>query len=286
MDGGFSNPSVKVPKMLKIGDYLLHALPVQEFFFDGQRLTGAAQQRSRSFSPIHLSTRLLLIVGNGRRILVDAGLGRCCAASRWTEAALSPYGLYEQLSGFGLRPEDITDLILTHLHTDHAGGAFFFDGLTLQPVFPNARVIVQEGNFRAALRPGERERPSFDEGVIEALGALPLLHIVSGAVELFPGIELFVSNGHTRGQQLVRVSDSDTLLLHGGDLVPTSAHYARSRVTGNDVDALTLIEEKSALLQEAFEKGGIMFFGHDPLRHAATVFRASGGFAPGPAPEF
>lgn len=272
--------------MLKIGDYSLHSLPVQEFFFETLTLPSGSTQPSRSFSRIRLATRLLLIVGNGRRILVDTGLGRCCSSSRWAEAALSPYRLEEALSGFGLRPEDITDLILTHLHTDHLGGAFFFDGSALQPVFPNARVIVQEDNFRTALRPGERERASFDEAAVSALGSLSLLHMVSGAVELFPGIELFVSNGHTRGQQLVRISDGETLLIHGGDLVPTSAHYPRSRVTGNDVDALTLIEEKALLLQEAFEHEGIMFFGHDPFRHAATVLRGTGEFLPGPAPEF
>lgn len=272
--------------MLSIGGYQLHSLKVQEFVFDGSPLTSGTADPSKPKPKIRLATRLLLIVGNGRRILVDTGVGELCWTSRWAAHATSPYRLEEELEKHGLQPGDITDLVLTHLHGDHVGGAFTCGGDRLVPVFPYARVIVQEENFRTACRPDDRERPSFNETIIEEFRQLALFQTVSGTQELFPGIDVILSNGHTRGQQLVRVSDGTTTLLHGGDIIPTTAHYPVTRVTGNDIDSRTVIEEKAAILEEACEHGWILFFGHDPFRHAATVLRRPAGFVPGPAPEF
>ncbi len=271
--------------MLAIGDYQLHSLTVQEFLFDGGPLPSRVDP-TKPRPRVRLATRLLLIVGNGRRILVDTGVGDLCWTSRWAANATTPYRLEEELEKHGLQPGDITHLVLTHLHSDHIGGAFTCGGDRLVPVFPYAEVIVQEQNYRTACRPDDQERLSYNETLIEEFRQLFLFRTVSGTHELFPGIDVIISNGHTRGQQLVRVSDDQTTLLHGADLIPTTAHYPTSRVTGNDIDARTVLEEKAAILEEACKKGWILFFGHDPFRHAATVLRGPCGFVPGPAPEF
>lgn len=272
--------------MLSIAGYQLHSLNVQEFLFEGAPQGSSPGDASSPKSRIRLATRLLLIVGNGRSILVDTGVGTLCRMSRWAAHASTPYRLLDELARFGLGPGEITDLVLTHLHGDHVGGAFTCAADHLVPVFPYARVSVQEEQFRTACRPSDRERPSFNESIVEEFRQLAQFQTVSGSQELFPGIDVIVSNGHTRGQQLVRVSDGTTTLLHGGDLIPTSAHYPAARVTGNDIDPRTVVEEKSAILAEACAHGWILFFGHDPRRHAATVRQGSSGFVPGPAPEF
>lgn len=272
--------------MLTIGDYQLHTLKVQEFLFEGGPLPGRNPDSTRPLSRIRLATRLLLIVGRKRRILVDAGVGELCWTSRWAANATTPYRLAEELGKLGLQAGDITDLVLTHLHSDHIGGAFQCIDDRLVPVFPYAEVIVQEDNYRTACRPDERERMSYNETLIDEFRQLSLFHTISGTQEIFPGIDVIISNGHTSGQQLVRVSDGQTTLLHGADLIPTTAHYPTSRVTGNDIDSRTVIEEKAAILEEACRQGWILFFGHDPFRHAATVLQRPTGFVPGPAPEF
>ena len=272
--------------MLAIGDYRLHSLKVQEFLFDGTPPDSMPSGSSPLRPRVRLATRILLIVGRGRRILVDAGVGASCLTGRWAANAATPYLLMEQLAGLGLHPGDITDLVLTHLHSDHVGGAFICTGDRMVPAFPCARIIVQEEQFRTASSPAAKERQSFSEAIIDELRNLPQFMTVSGERELFPGIDVLVSNGHTRGQQLVRVSDGRTTLLHGGDLIPTTAHYPASRVTGNDIDARTAIEEKADILEAACREGWILFFGHDPFRHAATVLTRPAGFVPGPAPAF
>lgn len=274
--------------MLQIGNYHLHSLEVQQFSFEGSPLPAktGANASGEPKPRIRLATRLLVIIGNGRHILVDAGVGSLCSQSRWSANATTPFRLHEELARIGLTAGDITDLVFTHLHSDHIGGAFTCVDNRLQLVFGNARIIVQEANFWTATHPDEKERVSYNPTIMDMLGHLPSFHTVSGTQELFPGIDVIISNGHTRGQQLIRVSDGRQTLLHGGDILPTAAHVPQHRVAGNDVDARTVIEEKGELLEQACEHGWILFFGHDPSRHAATVLRGERGFVPGPAPSF
>ncbi len=272
--------------MLVIGDYQLHALKIQEFLFDGGPLPVANIDPAKPRPKVRLATRLLLLVAPGLRILVDTGVGELCWTSRWAANATSPYRLREELARLGLEPGDITHLVLTHLHSDHVGGAFSCGGDRLVPVFPYAEVIVQEENYRTACRPDAREQASYNETIMEEFRQLSQFRTVSGTHQLFPGVDVIVSNGHTRGQQLIRISDGRTTLLHGADLIPTTAHYPSTRVTGNDIDPRTVLEEKAAILEQACAGGWILFFGHDPFRHAATVHRGPAGFVPGPAPEF
>lgn len=276
--------------MFQIGDYRLHTLDVQHFVFDGSPLPQrsshlpVAQEGVRP--KVRLATRLLTITGNGKNILVDAGVGLPCGHSRWASCATTPFRLAEELERIGLEPGDITDLVFTHLHSDHIGGAFSCVDGQFRLTFPNARIIVQEECYRVASAPSLQEQSSFNPAIIELLGHLPSLFPVSGTHELFPGIDVMISNGHTRGQQLVRVSDGRRTLLHGGDIVPTAFHIQRQRVSGNDIDPRTVIEEKAGLLEEACRQGWVLFFGHDPDLHAATVMCSENGFVPGPAPQF
>jgi glyoxylase-like metal-dependent hydrolase (beta-lactamase superfamily II) len=235
---------------------------------------------------IRLSTRLLLISGRGRHILVDAGMGTAWSDKQRSIYAIAPFRIEEELAAVGLDAEDITDIIVTHLHFDHIGGAFLQAGEEFLPVFPHARVLVQEENFRSASRPNIKERVSYNPSFVRALAENPLLELVSGAAELFPGIDVMLSNGHTRGQQLVRVSDGTQTLVHAGDLVPSSAHVQLAWITGFDIEPLTVIGEKSCLLDEACANGWMLFFGHDPLVRACTVMRTEKGFMAGPAVPF
>jgi glyoxylase-like metal-dependent hydrolase (beta-lactamase superfamily II) len=275
--------------MIQIGDYTLRVLDAQEFSLDGGSMFGVVPKTmwekpapADELNRVRLSTRLLLISGRGRHILIDTGMGTAWSEKHRSIYSISPFRIHEELAAAGLETGDITDIILTHLHFDHVGGAFSLVEGELMPVFPNARILVQEENYRTASRPNVKERVSYNPAFIDALGRLPSLVLVSGEQELFAGIDIIISNGHTRGQQLVRISDGQKTLVHGGDLVPSAAHLPVAWITGFDIEPLTVIEEKSALLQEAFEKEWIIFFGHDPLIHAATVQRGEKGFVPGP----
>ena len=179
--------------------------------------------------------------------------------------------LESSLDGAGLSPGDITDLIITHFHFDHAGGVTERDGERFRLVFPNARHLVQEEHWKWAREPNIREKSSFLPENMLPLQEEGVLNLLPGPTEILPGIEIVVSHGHTRAQQLVKISDGETTLLYCADLIPTTTHLRLPFTMGYDIAPLTVIEEKKRLLEEAALNGWICFFEHDPKIAAATV---------------
>ncbi len=269
---------------LVIGDYTLSSLVVQEFYLDGGAMFGVVPKTlwekvvpADSMNRIKLLARLLLISGNGRHILVDTGMG-----SAWSEKlsaiyALSPFTLSIELQRFGLQMHDITDVIYTHLHYDHLAGAFELQDGHLQPLFPDAMHHVQEENYRYASHPHPKEKAGYLGRFVEAFGRQKNLNLLNGDTELFKGIRLSISNGHTKGQQLVTVFDDHLTLVHCADLIPFAAHIPLAWVMSYDIEPLTVFDEKTDLLELAVKESWILFFGHDPNHEAATVRRDEKG---------
>jgi glyoxylase-like metal-dependent hydrolase (beta-lactamase superfamily II) len=137
--------------------------------------------------------------------------------------------------------------------------------------FPNATVHLQRRNWMWAHHASEKDAGSFRAATYEALERSGRLHLLEGATELCPGVDIFVSEGHTVGLQLVKVSDGDKTVAYCGDLVPTTAHLRAAWVMAYDLYPLTTIEEKKMLLAQAAEEGWVLFFEHDPNVAACTV---------------
>ena len=171
----------------------------------------------------------------------------------------------------GLSRDDITDVVLTHLHFDHAGGTTRLQGGALTLAFPRATYHLQRRNWKWAHQPAEKDAGSFraeDFALLERSGRL---HLLEGQTELFPGIHLFPSEGHTVGLQLVRVTDGERSLVYCGDLIPTTSHLRASWVAAYDLYPLTVIEEKKMILAQAVEDRDMLFFEHDPQIACCTV---------------
>lgn len=197
---------------------------------------------------------LLLDGGPGKRVLVDCGIGgdyqekygeKLGAKFAEMYAVTSDASIGHSLAALGLSETDIDHVILTHLHFDHAGGATRWQEGRLVPTFPKARYYVQRANFETASTPNLREKASYYTANFRPLDEAGVLQILDGPVEnLLPGISVEVTNGHTRGQQIVKVTDGSTTLVYCGDLIPTSTHVRLPWVMGYDLDPLTLMEEK------------------------------------------
>jgi len=190
--------------------------------------------------------------------------------------------VHEALRNAGVDPDTITDVILTHLHFDHAGGATTeHDGQYL-PTFANATYHLQRRAWKWAEHPTERDSGSFRPADFQALAANGQLHLFDGPLELFPGIGLVVSEGHTVAQQLVLVDGNDDgKLLYCADVVPTRAHLKLAWVMGYDLYPLTTIEEKRMLLAQGLEEGWTIFFEHDPTLTACTLAEKDGNVVVG-----
>jgi glyoxylase-like metal-dependent hydrolase (beta-lactamase superfamily II) len=171
----------------------------------------------------------------------------------------------------------VTDVLLTHLHFDHAGGTTRL-GPGREPtlVFPRAVHYLQRRNWQWAHGPSEKDAGSFLAENFELLQHSNQLHLVDGSADLFPDVELIVSEGHTIGQQLPRFRDGASHLTFCGDVIPTAAHLKPSWVMSYDLQPLTTIEEKKVLVAEALEDDGILFFEHDAAIAACRLEERDG----------
>lgn len=261
---------------MKLGRYELHAVRDGTLALDGGAMFGIVPRPlwERKIPPdprnrIPLAARCLLAVDRdaGRVILVDAGMG-----DKWDARSVDIYGIDKSqgdllagLRRLGFGPEDVTDLLLTHLHFDHVGGATRrLPGGELALVFPRAVHHLQRRNWSWAHAPTEKDAGSYRAENFELLQHSNLLHLVDGTAELFPDVELIVSEGHTAGQQLPRFHDGTAHLTYCGDVIPTAAHLRPSWIMAYDLHPLTTLEEKKVLVAEALEDDGILFFEHDP----------------------
>ncbi len=260
--------------MLELGRYRLASALAGTFALDGGAMFGIVpkplwekQIPADSRNRIRLAARCLLVIDteSPRRILVDDGMGE-----KWDEKRIDIYaidnrgGIERALARHGLRRDEITDVVLSHLHFDHAGGTTHRGPQGLELTFPNATYHLQRRSWQWAHAPTEKDAGSYLAENFELLQHTNRLHLVDGEVELFPDFELIVSEGHTAGQQLPRIHGGGTHLTFCGDVIPTRAHIKVSWVMGYDLFPLTTIEEKKMILAQALEEDGILFFEHDP----------------------
>lgn len=231
---------------------------------------------------IDMALRALLIQTDGMNILVDTGMG-----DKYDDKTRSIYKLDHShwtllgsLAEHGLKPDDITHIIQTHLHFDHCGGLVTrTESGELIPTFPNARVFVQKDNLAWARKPTEKDRASYLKQNWEAIAADGLIEEIDGPGELFPGIELRIFNGHTRAQQLPLIHDgAGNSVFYSADLLPTKAHVNLAWIMGYDNFPLTTLEEKKQLVPEAYEAKWSLFFEHDPESPFAKIESTPKGF--------
>lgn len=277
---------------MKIGRYEVDVIETCRFALDGGAMFGVVPKNlwAKAYphideqNRIAMSARALLIRGEGRTIVADAGCGEKMGEKLEKIYAVdrSRYTLAGELAAHGVRPEDVTHFIYTHLHFDHAGGSTRFDEEgNLVPTFPNARHYVQREQLMWGRNPTDKDRASFMPENWEPVAERDMLGTLDGAGELFPGIELRPLFGHTRAMQIVIIHGDDSTpagLVYCADLIPTSAHLPFPYIMGYDNFPLTTLEEKKAFLPEAYERGWLLCFEHDAFTQTVRIEAGRKGF--------
>lgn len=231
---------------------------------------------------ISMCTNLLLITGEGKNILVDTG-----NSTEVSDKMKAIYGIDNTsrslgrfLAEHGLTNTDITDVILTHLHFDHAGGGVQKDGNgNFVPAFPNAVYHVQKVQFDWAVNPSGKDRASYLKEHFIPLKEAGLLNLLEGPGTLFPGIELLTFEGHTPGQQLPLLEGNGTPLFFAGDLIPLSSHISPPWIMSYDLNPLQSLREKESVLPRAAEEGWTVVFEHDPVLSQAVLELKDGSYS-------
>lgn len=232
---------------------------------------------------IFMTTNVLLGVGEvaGRRrvVLVETGCGwKGDATFRERLALEDAEALLRGLAGRGITPGDVTDVVLSHLHLDHAGGATQRDAAgNLAPTFPNARHRVQAQELRDALNPPLRARASYLRDDFLPLLEAGLLETVEGEAELLPGLSVRPLPGHNRGNQGVMFEGEGRRILYAGDLIPTRHHLQPTWAMAYDLDVNTCVETRIRLLEEWSATGDLLVLDHEIEQPVGRVRKDSKG---------
>jgi len=271
---------------MKIGKFKLSIIESGSFGLDGGAMFGIIPKPlwqktnlADDVNRVRLATRNLLLESDSKKILIDTGMG-----DKWDDKSKNIYAVDEKLSmdsalsGKGLKSDEITDVILTHLHFDHTGGSTIKVNGKLQPAFPNAKYYVQKQNFEWAVNPSDRDKGSYIKENFQPLMEEGVLHLIDGNKNFDDEIEFFVINGHTFGQQMVKISDGKNTFVFCSDLIPFYSHIPLHYIMGYDLQPLVTLQEKKKYLKIAVEENWKLFFGHDPEIAFATVKKFGEGY--------
>ena len=264
-----------------IGKFKVFAIESGFFRLDGGAMMGSVPKvlwektnTPDSANRIELALRCLLVDDGKNVVLIESGIGEKNSEkfNDMFHIKQSQNTLSDTLSDFDYSIEDITHVILTHLHFDHAGGCIIKDDKgCIKPKFPNAKYYVSKSNWKAAINPSPRDRASYLKENFLCLKDEGVLELFNDNASILNGIDTYNVNGHTEGQQLIKISDQNNVLIFCSDLIPLKSHITPPWIMGYDLNAELTLEEKEVFLNKAADKGWILFFYHDPLTVAVKI---------------
>ncbi len=269
----------------------LYSIETGLFKLDGGAMFGVVPkslwQRTNPADENNMCTwalRCLLIETDGRLILVDNGIG-----DKQDDKFLRHYYLHgddtleKSLASHGFGKEDITDVILTHLHFDHCGGSVKWnrDRSGFEMNFPNATYWSNERHWKLAANPNQREKASFLKENILPIEESGHLKFIKGEGEWIPGIDILLTEGHTEAQMIPKIQYRNKTVVYMADFLPSVGHFPIPYVMGYDTRPLLTLDEKAKFLAEAAANDYILMFEHDATNECSTVINTDRGVRSG-----
>ena len=264
----------------------LHVIDTGFFKLDGGAMFGVVpkvlwsrHQPADENNRCNWAMRCLLIETENKRILIDTGMG-----NKQDEKFMShfePNGdatLLSSLENVGCKPEDITDVILTHLHFDHCGAAVSKrENGELYTTFPNAIYWSEENHWKWAVNPNPREKASFLKENILPIQEAGQLQFVNEETEIIPEISFALAHGHTESMLIPYIKYKGKTIVYMADLLPSPTHIPLAWIMGYDIRPMQTLQEKTFFLEEAAENNYVLFFEHDPKIECCTVKQTEKG---------
>jgi len=273
---------------MRLGELTLRFVSDGHFRLDGGMMFGVVPRVlwERRMAPdaenrVGLALNCLLIQAPGANVLVDTGLGTNLTeeqlARNW---GLAPGPrLLANLAAAGLRPEDISLVVNTHLHVDHCGGDVVRRDGRLVPAFPHARYVVQRREWEDAMHPNERTRASYFPEYLLPLAEAGVLDLIDGEQQVTPFIRCLPTPGHTPGHQSVLVTSGGETAVYLGDVAPFAIHFERlAWIPAIDLLPLATMEAKRSLIQHAAENNYLLIFYHEDAHAAARLVPEGDGY--------
>lgn len=281
----------------QLGRWRIHAIQAGGQKLDGGAMFGVvpktlwerripADERNR----IQLGMRCLLIEHDIGPVLIDTGAGNKETDKFYdiygieNRGATGPTALEDGLAQLGVKPADVVMVINSHLHFDHAGGntVKHADG-SIAPSFPNARYVMQSGEYHWATHTNERTAASYFPPNFEPLRSTGQMELIDGDREIIAGIHAVKTPGHTPHHQGLLLESDGARAFYIADLVPTAAHLPLPWIMGYDVEPLVTLETKRRILARAVDEDWLVIFEHDAKTAWSRI--ANDGKAYGPRPD-
>lgn len=274
---------------MRFGDYRVEIIPDCEFRLDGGAMFGVVPRNlwAKVAPPddqnrIRMNMNCLFIEAGSERILIDTGIG-----DKWSEKHREMYGIdrrhslndsLKAIAGVGC--DDITIVINTHLHFDHAGGnTRFEESGSATPAFPNALYFISQAEYEHAEAPNDRDRASYFPENWRPMKESGQLELKEAEYEVVPGLRMETHAGHNRSMQCPRLEQNGQTLFGFADLIPTRAHVPFAWVMGYDLYPLETVAAKKKLLPQAARENWTCLFYHDPEQALGRILEDGDRFA-------
>lgn len=232
-----------------------------------------------------LVMRCVLAISGDRKILIDTGMGDKHLNKMSYYQPHSLINIGEDIKKYGVFPEDITDVILTHLHFDHCGYATKTrENGQITPSFPNARYWLSRKQWDNYQKPNRLEADSILAENIQPVYDAGLLHLIDNDCQICEGFEVRLFDGHSEGQLVSYIHTAAGLYTFPGDLIPTSAHVPLEWISAYDINALKSLEEKERFLIETERENHIIIYCHDAKIQMSKVKRLNDDYRASPTP--
>ena len=278
---------------MEFGDYRVEIVPDSEFRLDGGAMFGVVPRNLWSkFCPpdeqnrIRMNMNCVFIDTGKERVLIETGIG-----DKWSEKHRAMYGinrtrsLAESVQTIaGVSPEEVTIVVNTHLHFDHAGGNTAIDESgSVRAQFPNARYFISQAEYEHAEQPSDRDKASYFPDNWRPLKDSGQLELKPAQYEVVPGLTMETQPGHNRSMQCWRLQQIGQTMFGFADLVPMRAHVPFAWVMGYDLYPVETVEAKKRLLPQAAREGWTCLFYHDPDEPHCRIVHENNKFNTVPA---
>lgn len=265
----------------------LHKIEAGSFIADGGAMFGVVPKKvwqkrypcnEENFCTLNM--RSLVVKTSNKLILIDTGTGFKQTDKLKYYQMENVVDFEEELVKLGYSADQVTDVILTHLHFDHCGSCTKFndDKSEVIPTFPNALYWVGKAQWGNFLNPNVREGDSYYLENMLPVEKAGQLRLVEENQFVCPEVEVKIYNGHTVGQLAPYINLGERTLVYAGDVIPMLAALPIAWVSAYDTFPITSMEDKERMLSEAVEKNQILFFEHDAYNECCTVQKINGKY--------